>query len=166
MPSTPIVTQVSAGGIAYRVQREKTEVALIRAGLRNRWQLPKGMVDPEESLEAAALREVREEAGIVTDLVCPLEQIEYWFYSGEARQRYRIHKYVTFFLMKYVSGNVEDHDQEVNEARWVEIDDAIEMLNFESEKQIMRKAKDILTGITGVEINQPDSNRENGETRT
>jgi 8-oxo-dGTP diphosphatase len=57
-------------------------------------------------------------------------------------QRTRFHKYVIFYLLRYLSGEVNDHDDEVLEARWVEIDQAIEMLAYESEKQIVRKAKE------------------------
>ncbi|HEX7976201.1 MAG TPA: NUDIX hydrolase [Anaerolineales bacterium] len=133
-------TQVSAGGVAYRIREGQREVVLISVGALERWQLPKGRVDPGESMEATALREVREEAGIQTELVAPLDQIEYWFYTGGSGERNRVHKFVYFYLLRYLSGEPGDHDQEVNEARWVEIDQAYEMLAFPSEKQVLHKA--------------------------
>lgn len=148
------VTAVSSGGVAFRLNNGQVEVALILVGPRARWQLPKGSVDTDESNEDAALREVREETGIEAELVTPLDRIEYWFYATRGGQRVRFHKFVHFFLMRYRSGSVTDHDHEVEEARWVEINQAIEMLAYESEKTVARKARDrILTGA-GNEVRQ------------
>ena len=142
MSPMPTVTQVSAGGVAYREQEGKIEVALILVGPNARWQLPKGALNEDEENEAAAQREVREEAGIETDLIGLLDRIEYWFFATRAGQRTRFHKFVFFYLMRYRSGSVTDHDHEVDEARWVEINQAIEMLAFESEKAVVRMARD------------------------
>jgi NADH pyrophosphatase NudC (nudix superfamily) len=50
--------------------------------------------------------------------------------------------------MKFIEGSTDDHDHEVDEARWFTIDDAIEQLTYKSEKQIMRKAKEMISGIS------------------
>lgn len=110
----------------------------------SRWQLPKGRVDPDETAETAAIREVHEEAGIETQLIDTIEVIEYWFYANENGQKARIHKYVQFFLLEYCSGDPSNHDNEVNEARWVEINQAQEMLEFSSEKMILEKARSLI----------------------
>jgi 8-oxo-dGTP pyrophosphatase MutT (NUDIX family) len=136
--------QVSAGGVVFRRRGSHVEVALISVGSERRWQLPKGLVDAGETPEAAALREVREEAGVEAELVAPLEVIEYWFYSKGGAARVRFHKFVHFFLMRYVSGEVSDHDAEVNEARWVEIGEAAEMLAFKSEKKVVERARTLV----------------------
>jgi 8-oxo-dGTP diphosphatase len=140
MRSDPTTTQVSAGGVAFRRKAQTVEVALILVGPNARWQLPKGAVNQDECNEDAAQREVREETGLQTELIAPLDTIEYWFYATRGTRRVRFHKYVHFFLMRYREGNVEDHDHEVEEARWVEIGQALEMLAFASEKEILRKA--------------------------
>jgi 8-oxo-dGTP pyrophosphatase MutT (NUDIX family) len=142
MPSFPTKTQISAGGVAYRKVASRTEVALISVGANNRWQLPKGQVGDGEDPEAAALREVREEAGIQAEIIKPLETITYWFYVTQQGKRLRIHKFVHFYLMRYLSGDPDQHDQEVNEARWVDIDQAIDQLAFDSEREILRQAKE------------------------
>jgi len=103
--------------------------------------LPKGLVGKNETPEEAAVREVQEEAGIETELLGPIDEIDYWFYMTRGNQRIRIHKFVKFFLLRYKSGDPKYHDQEVNEARWAEIDQAHEMLAFSSEKQIVQQAK-------------------------
>jgi 8-oxo-dGTP diphosphatase len=144
MPSTqtniPTVNQVSAGGVAFRMHDGQVEVALISVGEARRWQLPKGTVEKNETNEAAAVREVREETGIQTEVVSLLDRIEYWFYSLSGGKRTRHHKYVYFFLLRALSGDITDHDHEVNESRWVEMKTALKMLKFENEKRILKKA--------------------------
>lgn len=139
------VHQISAGGVACRRFEGPIEVALIKTASEGRWQLPKGIIDPGETPETAALREVREEAGILCEIIAPLEVIEYWFaaaYDGGPKKRY--HKKVHFYLMNFLSGDVEDHDHEVSEARWVEINEASAMLAFDSEKNLIATARDRL----------------------
>ena len=140
--------QVSAGGVVYRRRGESVEVALISVGEKSRWQLPKGLVDRGESPEAAALREVREETGLVGELVAPIETAEYW-YVGTARGggRVRFHKFVHFYLLRYASGEVSAHDHEVNEARWFEIGAACDALAFKSERQVAARARELLAGL-------------------
>ena len=133
--------QVSAGGVVFRRRGARVEVALISVGGERRWQLPKGIVDAGETAEAAALREVREETGLSAEIVAPLEAIEYWYFSKGTAPRVRFHKLVHFFLMRYESGDVSDHDAEVNEARWVEIADAARLLTFKSERKVVERAR-------------------------
>jgi 8-oxo-dGTP pyrophosphatase MutT (NUDIX family) len=133
--------QVSAGGVAYRMLDGRIEVALISVGQNERWQLPKGTIDKGELNEAAALREVREEAGIDAELIVLLDTVEYWYYATQHGKRVRYHKHVHFFLMRYLAGDVNDHDHEVNEARWVEIGEAITVLAFKSEQEVVQKAQ-------------------------
>ncbi len=142
MERTPTQNQVSSGGVAFRREDGRVDIALISVGNEPRWQLPKGMIDPGETHEATAVREVREEAGIDTDLLEQLESIEYWFYAGHYPDRVRVHKTVHFFLLRYCAGSPSDHDHEVNEARWVEVDEATRMLTYETERQVVRRAKE------------------------
>ena len=140
MSQTPTERQVSAGGVAYRQQGERVEIALIAVGPQNRWQLPKGLVDEAESPEQTAVREVREEAGIATELLEPIDTIEYWYYGQRQGGRVRYHKFVHFFLLRFLTGDVGDHDHEVNEARWVAVDEAVKLLAFAGEKKVVQSA--------------------------
>jgi len=139
--SLPVVRQVSAGGVVYRRAASGPEVAIVRVGPKRRWQLPKGIVDEGEKAEETAVREVREEAGVDARIAAPLETIEYWYVGNERDgRRVRFHKFVHLFLLEYASGDVADHDHEVDEARWVPLADAAAMLAFESERKAMREA--------------------------
>jgi 8-oxo-dGTP diphosphatase len=134
-------THVSAGGVVCRPDTgESISVALISVGKPPRWQLPKGLVDPGETPETAALREVCEEAGVEAAIIEKLEKVEYWYQATVSGTRVRYHKFVHFFLMRYVSGDVADHDHEVNEARWMEIGAAIDAIAFKSERTVLAKA--------------------------
>lgn len=109
--------QISSGGVAFRWRDSNPELAIVSVKPSLRWQLPKGIVDPGESPEVTAVREVREEAGIETDLLSLIETIEYWYRSTKYGKPIRFHKFVHFYLLSYRSGSVTDHDHEVEEAR-------------------------------------------------
>jgi len=136
--------QVSSGGVAFRWQDLEPEIAIVSVKPSLRWQLPKGIVDPGESPEITAVREVREEAGIETDLLSLIETIEYWYRSTKYGKPVRFHKFVHFYLLSYRSGDVTDHDHEVAEARWVSFEEAMEMLAFKSERKVVEKAKEMI----------------------
>ena len=136
-----MVRQVSAGGVVYRRAAGGAEVAIVRVGPKRRWQLPKGIVEEGEDPEETAVREVREEAGVDAQVAAPLGTIEYWYVGNERDgRRVRFHKFVHLFLLEYASGDVADHDHEVDEARWVPLGEAAEMLAFESERKAMSQA--------------------------
>lgn len=142
----PIEKQVSSGGVVYRTGEDGPEVALVyvRSRGQERWQLPKGLVDKGETPEETAVREIREETGVVADLIAPIDVIEYWYVADRRSNRIRFHKFVHFFLCRYVSGDVADHDREVIEARWVGIDEAGTMLAFRNEQEMVQRAKEML----------------------
>ena len=143
-PRPPTRTQVSAGGVAYRRTDGAIDVVLVSVGARPRWQLPKGLVEAGETPEVAAVREVREEAGIDTRLVAPLETIEYWYQATERGERVRFHKFVHFFLLEYVAGAPARHDHEVHDARWVPAGEAVEMLAFANEQRLVARGLELI----------------------
>jgi len=136
--------QVSAGGVAFRWYDSEPKIAIVLMKPRLRWQLPKGIVDEGESPEITAVREVREEAGIETDLLSLIETIEYWYRSTKYGKPVRFHKFVHFYLLSYRRGDVADHDHEVAEAKWVNADEAVKMLAFKSEREVVEKAIEMI----------------------
>lgn len=147
MSEIPTEIQISAGGVAYRKKGKIVDIVITSVGEHNRWQLPKGLIDRGETIAEAALREVREEAGIETEMIDLIDKVEYWYYSKRGGKRVRFHKFVYFYLLRYKSGNTEDHDKEVKEARWVKIDEGQGMLTFKSEKNMVAKAKEMIEAL-------------------
>ena len=98
--------------------------------------LPKGHPEDGESPVDAALREVREEAGVEARLVEPLGDVRYW-YTRDGR---RIAKVVSFFLLDYVSGAVDDHDFEVEHACWMPLEEAARELTYAGEREMAARA--------------------------
>jgi 8-oxo-dGTP pyrophosphatase MutT (NUDIX family) len=143
-PPLRITTQVSAGGVAYRGEGDATEVALISVGAPPRWQLPKGTVEAGETAHQAAVREVREETGLTAALEQRLETIQYWYQGWSGGSRVRYHKYVHFFLLRYVAGDVSGHDGEVHEARWFPLGEALGRLAFPNERRVVERAREII----------------------
>jgi 8-oxo-dGTP pyrophosphatase MutT (NUDIX family) len=98
--------------------------------------LPKGHLDGDETPEEAARREVAEEAGVTAELVLELGDVTYHY---ERRGR-RIAKTVRFFLFNYVSGDVADHDHEIEEARWIPLARAARELTYSGEREMVHRA--------------------------
>ena len=136
--------QVSAGGVAFRRSGPELQTVIVSVKPSLRWQLPKGIVDPGETPEMTAVREVREEAGVETDLIRLINTVEYWYQRVQYGKRIRFHKFVHFYLLRYTGGDVSDHDHEIAEARWVSFDEAIEKLEFKSERGVVEKAQELI----------------------
>jgi 8-oxo-dGTP pyrophosphatase MutT (NUDIX family) len=136
MPVSPS-TEFSAGGVVVRGDECVVIVPTRRAADGSRvLALPKGHPEPGESPAQAALREVREEAGIETRLVEQLGDIRYWYMRGGQR----ISKVVSFFLLQYVGGELGDHDGEVEDARWLALQDAARDLTYRGERDMVSRA--------------------------
>jgi 8-oxo-dGTP pyrophosphatase MutT (NUDIX family) len=127
----------SAGGVVVRGD-ETIVIVPTRRGAQGQkvLALPKGHVDPGETPDQTALREVREETGVEADMVEKLGDVRY-FYQRSGR---RIFKRVTFYLFSYRAGSLEDHDDEVEEARWMPLAEAIEALSYDGEREMAERA--------------------------
>jgi 8-oxo-dGTP pyrophosphatase MutT (NUDIX family) len=125
--------EVSAGGLVLRRHESTYDALLIGRGMPRIWTLPKGHVEPKESHEQAALREVREETGCWAEIITKLNDISYWFYLNRSKHK----KAVTFYLMRYLSGDTANHDHEVDEARWFDIVQAKKALKYVNEKRLI-----------------------------
>jgi len=138
------VREVSAGGVIYRKQAGAVEIALIH--VRHRWGLPKGHVEEGESMNETAIREVREETGLEGRVSKKLGDIRYSYRNKTPDgELIRIYKRVYFYLLRYLKGDVRDHDHEVDEARWFPIEEAIHNLKFATERRMVQRALAVLT---------------------
>lgn len=137
----------SAGGVAYRIPAESGEVqvALIATRGGARWQLPKGTCEPSESLLQTALREVAEEAGLKTEYQAFLKTIDYWYWDTYRKQVPElVHKSVDFFLLRVVGGVLSDACHEVDAAGWFTIPEALGLLTYPGEIEVVRLAQEYL----------------------
>jgi 8-oxo-dGTP pyrophosphatase MutT (NUDIX family) len=129
----------SAGGVISRKTDSLIEVALIATKNKTLWTLPKGIIDKNESPEMAAVREIQEETGLTGEILDRLGEKSYWFYLKDENAKCK--KTVTYFLVKYISGDTSNFSWEVDEARWFPIEEASNMLSYKSDKEILSRAK-------------------------
>ncbi|PWD51116.1 NUDIX hydrolase [Serinibacter arcticus] len=144
----PVVDETSAGGLVVNVVDGVALCAVIarrnRAG-RLEWCLPKGHLEGVETAEQAAVREVAEETGIVSQVVRHLATIDYWF-AGHDR---RVHKVVHHYLLAALGGELtteNDPDHEAEEVAWVALDELASRLAYPNERRIVAMARDVLVG--------------------
>lgn len=159
--------EISAGGVVLQQISEVWHVALIeprkdepqvdspkpassktpRKRSRAVLALPKGLVDPGEKPQAAAVREVLEETGLVAEPVTKLSDNKYVYVRtwGDGK---RVFKIVSFYLMRYVSGEIDnltpDMRIEVKRALWVPLADAASQLAYSNERKVLRQAHEYL----------------------
>lgn len=145
-----MIREFSAGALVLRNIKKQWWVAVIEPGRegepaprKNVIALPKGNVDGGEKPVEAAVREVREETGIDADPLVKLADIKY-VYSRSWSDQAKIFKIVSFFLMKYRGGEIDDLKpemrHEVRRAFWIPLKDAPSQLSYKGEKEVAEKA--------------------------
>ena len=134
--------EFSAGAVVVRRLRARWWLAAIRPGGKPEglWALPKGQIAPGDSAAETALREVAEETGLVGRLDGKLGDVRYVYtWRGE-----RIFKVVSFFLVRYQRGRIGDvpaeFAHEIEEARWLPLPDAVNLLAYKGEREMAREA--------------------------
>lgn len=153
--------ETSAGGLVVRgltraaespeVDLSSLEVALIgRLDRRGRmlWSMPKGHIEPGETVEQTARREVLEETGVDGTVLTALGTIDYWFVA-EGR---RIHKTVHHHLIRYDHGDLCDEDPEITEVAWVAFDDLPTRLAYPDERKLVETARTMLPDLARAEV--------------
>jgi 8-oxo-dGTP pyrophosphatase MutT (NUDIX family) len=141
--SVPTKREISAGGVMYRRDGDQIEVVLASRRTRRgqlAWGLAKGGIEEDESMEAAAVREVREETGLVGEIEESLGETRY-FYVWE---NVRIRKTVHFFLMRHTGGDIEDRDDEMEEIRWFPLERALKRAAYRGERDVLGRAAELL----------------------
>jgi ADP-ribose pyrophosphatase YjhB (NUDIX family) len=140
--------EFSAGGVVVRSMRGSLWLAAIRPGGKDVWALPKGLVGKGESPAETAGREVTEETGVEGRLVTKLGDVRYVYtWQGE-----RVFKIVSFFLFRYRRGRLGDippeHAHEVDEARWLPLEEAPRLLAYKGEREMAERAQKALVEET------------------
>jgi 8-oxo-dGTP pyrophosphatase MutT (NUDIX family) len=142
-PRLPRVDETSAGGLVLDLSGPVPLGALIgRTNRRGRllWSLPKGHLEPGETAEQAAVREVAEETGINGVIIGELGVIDFWFVADGRR----VHKTVHHFLLRAVSGELSDSDVEVTEVAWVPLPEISQKLAYSDERDLVDEAARLL----------------------
>lgn len=142
MARYPTQEAVSAGGLVFDDRPDGRWVVLISrrsaAGALH-WTLPKGRLEDGETREEAALREVAEETGFACAITQPLGTIDYWFVWRPDKVRY--HKFVHYFLMRYLGPAAAPRNDEAEEVAWVPLELALERLTHANERDLVARAR-------------------------
>lgn len=143
--------QFSAGGAVYKKEGDNVLWLLVqpRGGEKFydeiRWQLPKGWLEIGEKSEEAAVREVAEEGGVEAKIIGKIDTIKIFFKNTfEGRPKETVLKTIAFFLMEYQKDTPEGFGSETQEIIWTPFKEAIKKLTFKSEKEILKKADELL----------------------
>jgi 8-oxo-dGTP pyrophosphatase MutT (NUDIX family) len=139
----PTKREISAGGVVYR--RDGDEIEIVLASRRTRrgelaWGLAKGGIEDNESPEEAAVREVREETGLLAEIEGSLGETRYFYVWEDVRIRKTVH----FFLMRHTGGNIDDRDDEMEEIRWFPLERALKRAAYRGERDVLVRAAEIL----------------------
>lgn len=155
-----MVREISAGGVVVRRAGESWNLAVIepqaeagstrpdkKTGQKVVLALPKGLVDPGEKPEQTALREVREETGLIGTPITKLGDIKY-VYVRSWGDRERVFKIVSFYLLRYQSGQIDDVSSamriEVKRAAWIALEEAVRKLAYRGERDMVKRAQEYL----------------------
>ncbi len=134
--------EISAGGVAYTRYPNHVKVLMILDAYGH-WTLPKGLIEPGETPEQAAIREIAEETGVQGEVAAPLGEVSYFYRD---RQRGVIAKTVHFFLVQAKTTALTPQVTEITEARWVSLDEAVAQCGYENTLEVLKRAKEALGG--------------------
>ena len=143
-PTSSATVEVSAGGVVVRPSGDGWEVLVILDPYGN-WGLPKGHVEGEETLVAAAVREVTEETGLSPTLVGPLVDRIDWFFRSDGDL---IHKYCSFFLMKSGEGEPTPQlDEGIRSCEWVSLAEAERRIPYPNTRGVVAQVEALIVEV-------------------
>lgn len=142
-----MIREFSAGGIVFNNQNQVLLVktrsfrAYQKNGIAEYWGFPKGHIEEGQTTKEAALREVKEEGGVEAEIIDKLGSSKYIYTQKGGEKAFKV---VTMFLMKYLSGDESDHDHEVVESGWFSPEEALKILSFPADKELLHKALEMM----------------------
>lgn len=142
-PAVPTKREISAGGVVYQWKGDEIEVVLASRRTRRgqlAWGLAKGGIEDDETMEEAAIREVREETGLLAEIEESLGETRYFYVWEDVRIRKTVH----FFLMRHTGGDVDDRDDEMEEIRWFPLERALKRAAYRGERDVLERAAELL----------------------
>src|SRR3989344_6450609 len=135
-----MIKEFSAGGIVFRKIRNQIVWLVCQHSQHKGWVFPKGFIGDHidgESEQDTALREVMEETGVTAKIIKKLKDPAGYFYVWKGGKRF---KTVYYFLMRYVSGDIKDHDFEMQAVEWLPQDVVKKRLTYKSDKKAFEEA--------------------------
>jgi 8-oxo-dGTP pyrophosphatase MutT (NUDIX family) len=135
--------EFSAGGIVIKKEKESFSVLLCQHSQHHGWVFPKGLIGDthrNESKEETAIREVKEECGVDAKIIKALTPVVYWYqFEGEKRK-----KTVYYFLMEYLGGDINKHDEEMEKVEWLPLSQVDDRLTYPSDKKVWHEARRLI----------------------
>jgi 8-oxo-dGTP diphosphatase len=125
---------VAAGGVVVDNSTNTPKVLLVHRPRYDDWSLPKGKLDPGESIEEAALREVREETGIQCKILRKIATQQYAYHTRNGQSRPKV---VHYFLMEPINREVRVPGVEVDRAEWLDFESASRILSYERDRELL-----------------------------
>ena len=135
----------SAGGVPFRMSAQGPQVAMCRS-FAGHWVLPKGRPESGESSEEAARREIFEETGLSTRIVCHLGDVRYRFRANGSQ----LSKRVDHYLMAVMSGKLQHNPKEHLECKWFHPESARRAAHFEGDIGILKRAEEAIAHSSAV----------------
>ena len=135
--------EFSAGGVVFKKNGDQVHVLVAQHSQHHGWVFPKGLIGDtkeNESKEETAVREVKEETGIYAKIVQSLQPVTYWYqFDGQ-----KIKKTAFYYLMDFVSGDIAEHDDEMENVEWLSPDKVEKRLTYPSDKKVWEEARKLI----------------------
>ena len=145
--------EFSYGAVIYKKIDEHTLFLLVYSNRNKTWGFPKGHIEPDETTENAALREIKEETGLTQLRIIDGFRQENIYSTLSNRGQYKgqpIEKHSIYFLCETAQTSIVVDQHEISDYRWVELEEAESFLTFESLRVILRNAKQFLSALKSL----------------